>query len=63
MKFKVGDEVMYHAVDESGYSSVEGSEGVVVGIVNSPLAPYTVEFADRSIRSWPCKEEELEYAV
>lgn len=63
MKFKVGDEVIYHAVDESGYPSVEGFEGVVVGIVDSSRWPYTVEFADRSIRSWPCKEEELEYAV
>ena len=63
MKFKVGDEVIYHAVDESGYSSVEGFDGVVVAIVDESRWPYSVEFVGTYTKVWPCKEEELEYAV
>lgn len=63
MKFKVGDRVIYHAVDESSYTSKEGFNGVIVDVVDKSRWPYSVELVGAGRGEWPCSEEELEHAV
>ena len=42
-RIKIGDRVVYHSGEHTGYNCLDGWLGTVVGIDNS-IVPYTVRF-------------------